>query len=104
MRGLPRLLHLFKQVENTYFRAHKHFLVNYSSVFRGLFRRQPGSSSSNTSDNEKPNENDRIIYLDGVTVLEFESLLTFFYEGYDNVHCACFDFACYCIIQISDVF
>jgi len=51
-------------------------------VFRGLFLRQVGSS--NTSDNEKRNENDHIIHLDGVTVLEFESLLTFFYEGWQE--------------------
>lgn len=54
-------------------------------MFRDLFRRQPGSSSSNTSDDEKGNANDHIIHLDGVTVLEFESLLTFFYEGYGKV-------------------
>jgi hypothetical protein len=69
-------------------------------VFRDLFRRQPGSS--NASDNEKRNENDHIIHLDGVTVLEFESLLTFFYEGYGNVHCTCS--ILHVIIQISDVF
>ena len=72
-----------EQVENTYFRVPKHFLVNYSSVFQDLFRQKPGSnSSSNTGDNEKSNENDQMIHLDGVTVVEFESLLTFFYEGY----------------------
>jgi len=57
-------------------------------VFRDLFRRQPTGtgSSSNTraSDNEKRNENDHTIHLDGVTVLEFESLLTFFYEGWQE--------------------
>jgi hypothetical protein len=76
-----------RQVENTHFRVHKHFLVTYSSVFRDLLQRQPGSS--NTNDKEKRNETDHIIHLDGVTVLEFESLLTFFYEGYGNVHCTC---------------
>ena len=86
------------QVENTHFRVHKHFLFNYSSVFRSIFRRQPGSS--NNSDNGMHNENDRTIHLDGVTVLEFESLLSFFYEGCGNVHCTCFDSICYCIIQI----
>jgi hypothetical protein len=70
------------QVENTQFRVHKHFLLIYSSVFRDIFRRQPGSS--NTSDNEKCNESEHIIHLDGVTVLEFESLLTFFYEGWQE--------------------
>jgi len=40
------------------------------------------SSSSKTGDNEGPNdENSRVIHLDGVSVLEFESLLTFFYQG-----------------------
>jgi hypothetical protein len=69
-------------------------------VFRDLFRRQPGSS--NTNDNEKRNENDHIIHLDGVTVLEFESLLTFFYEGYGNVRCTTCS-TLRVIIQISDI-
>ena len=88
-QGSPRGLSVasVQQVENTRFRVHKHFLFTYSSVFRKLFRRQPGSN--NTNDDEKRNENDHIIHLDGVTVLEFESLLTFFYEGYGNVHCFC---------------
>ncbi|KAF8491835.1 hypothetical protein F5888DRAFT_1807112 [Russula emetica] len=60
----------------------QHFLLAYSSVFRDIFRRQPGSS--NTNDNEKRNENDHITHLDGVTVPEFESLLTFFYEGWQE--------------------
>lgn len=92
-----------RQVENTHFRVHKHFLFAYSSVFRDLLGRQPGSSSSssnNTGDNEKRDENDHIIHLDGVTVLEFESLLTFFYEGYGNVHRTCSILRV--IINISD--
>jgi len=51
-------------------------------VFRDLFRRQPGSSD--TSDDAKRNENDHMIHLDGVTVLEFESLLAFFYESWQE--------------------
>jgi BTB/POZ domain len=93
-RVTERLTTTICQVENTHFRVHKHFLVTYSSVFRDLFQRQP-SGSSNTSDNDKPNKNDHIIHLDGVTVLEFDSLLTFFYEGCGNVHYTCFDFSCY---------
>ena len=85
--GLPHLFHLFDRQRILHFRMHKHFLVTYSSVFRDLFRRQTGNS--NSSDNKKPNENDHIIHLDGVTILEFESLLTFFYEGYSNVQCTC---------------
>ena len=81
------------------------FLVNYSSMFRGLFRSKPGSN--NTSDNVTRTENNPTIHLDGVTILEFESLLTFFYEGpgCDNVHC-CTALVRFCmfIIYISDLF
>lgn len=67
-------------------------------MFRDLLQRQPSNNSTHANDRENRNEkNDHIIHLDGVTVLEFESLLTFFYEGYDNVHCTC-------SVQISDVF
>jgi hypothetical protein len=48
-------------------------------VFRDIFQQQ--ASGSKTSDNEEPNdENSRVIHLDGVSVVEFESLLTFFYQ------------------------
>ena len=62
-------------------------------MFRGLIRRHPCSSNLNTSESEKPNESEEhIIHLDDVTVLEFESLLAFFYEGYDNDHYTFFRF------------
>ena len=67
------------KVENTLFRVHEHFLSTYSPVFRDILRRQP--SSSDTSDNGNlKDENQHVIHLDDVSVLEFESLLTFFYE------------------------
>jgi hypothetical protein len=71
-------------------------------VFRDLLLEWPTGSSSNTSGNEKRNENDKIIHLDGVTAFEFQSLLSFFYEGYGNVHCTCSILRV--INQISDVF
>jgi hypothetical protein len=43
-------------------------------VFRHILRRQ----------HQNNNGDDAAIYLDGVSVLEFESLLTFFYERYVN--------------------
>ena len=75
----------------------------YSSVFRGLFRSKSGSSS--ISDDEKRTESNHVIHLDGVTILEFESVFTFFYEGCDSVHC-CTALAqlCVFIIHISDLF
>lgn len=49
-------------------------MFTYSSVFRHILRRQ----------HQNNNGDDAAIYLDGVSVLEFESLLTFFYERYVN--------------------
>ena len=58
--------------------------MTYSSVFRDLLLQWPPGSNT-TTDNEKRNETDHFIHLDGVTAFEFESLLNFFYEGYGNV-------------------
>jgi hypothetical protein len=66
-------------VEDTRFRVHEHFLSTYSSMFRDIFRQQPNSNNIGDSDNERAKK-ENIIYLDGVSVLEFDSLLTFFYE------------------------
>jgi len=62
------------QVDRTLFKVHEHFLFTYSSVFRDILRRQHQSN----------NGDDAAIYLNGVSVLEFESLLTFFYEGWQE--------------------
>jgi hypothetical protein len=49
-------------------------LFTYSSVFRGILRQQRVGDDTN--------QDGSLIHLTGVSVLEFESLLTFFYEGY----------------------
>jgi hypothetical protein len=74
-----RLIIFVWKVEDTQFKVHKHFLCTYSSVFRDLLR--PQHNNSNNGNTRSP-KNGGAIYLDGVTVLEFESLLTFFYERY----------------------
>jgi BTB/POZ domain len=66
-------------VEDTRSRVHGHFLFTYSSVFRDIFRQQPSSGNIGDSDDERAKK-ENVIYLDGVSVLEFDSLLTFFYE------------------------
>ncbi|KAI0289994.1 hypothetical protein BC826DRAFT_1029460 [Russula brevipes] len=64
------------QVENTLFRVHTHFLFTYSSVFRGILRQQRVGDDTN--------QDGSLIHLTGVSVLQFESLLTFFYEGWQE--------------------
>ena len=49
-------------------------------MFREIFVRHP--KGSNTSDDGNPAKNRSLIRLHGVSVLEFEALLTFFYERY----------------------
>ncbi|KAI0251871.1 hypothetical protein BJV78DRAFT_1282106 [Lactifluus subvellereus] len=71
------------QVEDTRFKVHKHFLYTYSSVFRDLLRPQHKNKNSDNGNSKSP-QNGGVIYLDGVTVLEFESLLTFFYESWQE--------------------
>ena len=69
------------KVEDTCFNVHEHFLSTYSSVFRDLLLlKRKDEKGDNRSTNNT--QNGGAIYLDGVTVLEFESLLTFFYERY----------------------
>ncbi|KAI0251876.1 hypothetical protein BJV78DRAFT_1282111 [Lactifluus subvellereus] len=62
------------QVDRTLFKVHEHFLFTYSSVFRRILRLQ----------HQNNNSDDTAIYLDGVSILEFESLLTFFYESWQE--------------------
>ncbi|KAI0251874.1 hypothetical protein BJV78DRAFT_1374585 [Lactifluus subvellereus] len=66
------------QVENRLFRVHRHFLAENSLVFSSMFSlpREPTDSSSaeGTCDTNP-------IYLSGVTELEFETLLRYFYNS-----------------------
>ena len=59
-----------------YLSVHEHFLQTNFPVFRGLFRRQP----RNIGGNEKLKDNYRVIHLNCLAALEFESLLAFFYR------------------------
>jgi BTB/POZ domain len=73
------------KVEDTRFRVHKHFLSKYSPVLREIFLQHHKSSDTtdngNTADaSTSQTSASGAIRLDGVTVLELEALLTFFYE------------------------
>jgi BTB/POZ domain len=70
------------KVEDTRFTVHEHFLSTYSSVFRDLLLLKRKNNNANDNRDTKSTQNGGAIYLDNVTVLEFESLLTFFYERY----------------------
>ncbi|KAI0305099.1 hypothetical protein B0F90DRAFT_1701254 [Multifurca ochricompacta] len=65
------------QVENRLFRVHRHFLAENSLAFSSMFSlpRAPtdGSAVEGTSDSNP-------IHLSGVTELEFETLLRYFYQ------------------------
>ncbi|KAI0061121.1 hypothetical protein BV25DRAFT_794638 [Artomyces pyxidatus] len=75
-----------RQVETTAFRTHTHFLKTHSSVFRDILS-VPGpltvtmtpTGPKTFNKGKKGNEGDRYIVLKCATVLEFESLLKFFY-------------------------
>jgi len=66
------------QVENRLFRVHRHFLAKYSPIFGSMFSlpRIPGEGATvvEGASDENP------IYLSGVTELEFETLLRYFYS------------------------
>jgi hypothetical protein len=60
-------------------------LTTYSPVFRELLLRQQNGNDSGNKGNSKvtgSSQGGGVVYLDYVSVLEFESLLTFFYERY----------------------
>ena len=63
-------------VENRLFRIHRHFFAENSPIFNSMFSlpRVPNAPGEGASD-ENP------IYLSGVTELEFETLLRYFYKG-----------------------
>jgi len=74
------------QVENRLFRVHRHFLAENSPIFNALFSlpqpRVPNESEA--EDDAAPVEgasDENPICLYGVTELEFETLLRFFYKG-----------------------
>ncbi|KAI0258564.1 hypothetical protein BC834DRAFT_871650 [Gloeopeniophorella convolvens] len=70
------------QIQDTQFKVHKPFLFNNSSVFRDIFRLQ---ITSNKSKEGPPHQSeDSPIFLDSVTVPEFEALLTYFYDGWQE--------------------
>ncbi|KAF5379987.1 hypothetical protein D9615_006273 [Tricholomella constricta] len=62
-------------VENTLFKVHRHFLIQESEVFRGMFACPPRPDGPEGMDDKKP------IPLPGVLRREFERLLDFFYHG-----------------------
>lgn len=71
------------KVDDTRFRVHGHFLFTHSPVFRDILQRHQNSSitsDNKSSDGTCPARD--VIRLKGVSVLEFEALLTFFYERY----------------------
>jgi len=75
------------QVEDTRFKVHTHFLTTYSPVFRELLLRQQNGNDASDKGNSKvtgSSQGGGVVYLDYVSVLEFESLLTFFYESWQE--------------------
>jgi len=70
------------QVENRLFRVHRHFLAENSPVFRSMFSLPRIPSEASAAAVEGASDEDPI-YLSGVTELEFETLLRFFYKSTD---------------------
>ncbi|KAI0314684.1 hypothetical protein OF83DRAFT_1063399, partial [Amylostereum chailletii] len=75
------------QVEDRLFRVHRHFLTTYSPVFALMFAlpsaEDEGGASGSPAAEHAPDgrSDDDPIFLPGVTVLEFESLLKVFYRS-----------------------
>jgi len=71
------------QVENRDFRVHRHFLAENSPIFSSMYSLPPIPNEANEAgamaDEGAADENP--IYLSGVTELEFETLLRYFYKG-----------------------
>jgi hypothetical protein len=61
------------QVENRLFRVHRHFLAENSLVFSSMFSPPRGADEAGASDANP-------IHLSGVTELEFETLVRYFYK------------------------
>lgn len=70
------------QVDDTRFRVHGHFLFTHSPVFRRILQQPKNHSSTSDNNSSDGTCSARAFRLKCVTVLEFEALLTFFYERY----------------------
>ncbi|KAA1474555.1 hypothetical protein DENSPDRAFT_824534 [Dentipellis sp. KUC8613] len=68
------------QVENRLYRVHRYFLQKGSPMFHAMFAYQPGTirGVAEGAEDSKP------IFLDGTSCIEFESLLSYFYD--ENMH------------------
>jgi len=68
------------QVENRLFRVHQHFLAENSPIFNAMFSlpRVPNEDEATPAEGASDKNP---IYLSGVTELEFETLLRYFYKG-----------------------
>jgi len=67
-------------VENRLFRVHRHLLAENSPIFSSMYSlpripNEDGAAAVEGAADENP------IYLSGVTELEFETLLQYFYRG-----------------------
>jgi hypothetical protein len=67
------------QVENRLFRVHKHFLAENSPIFNAMFSLPHGAKVGSTAEGAFDTNP---IFLSDVTVLEFETLLQFFYKSF----------------------
>jgi len=73
------------QVENRLFRVHRHFLAENSLIFSSMFSLPRDTSAELGSTPAEGTSDANPIYLSGVTELEFETLLRFFYKSiYDG--------------------
>ncbi|KAH8997939.1 hypothetical protein EDB92DRAFT_1837021 [Lactarius akahatsu] len=70
------------QVENRLFRVHRHFLAENSLVFSSMFSLPRTTATTGDSTAEAEGTSDaNPIHLPGVTELEFETLLRYFYKS-----------------------
>ncbi|KAI0251875.1 hypothetical protein BJV78DRAFT_1207408 [Lactifluus subvellereus] len=74
------------RVENCLFRVHRHFLTNNSPIFNSMFSLPLGSMDGSTAEGTCDTNP---IYLSGVTVLEFETLLQYFYNRFGSCPTYC---------------
>ena len=68
------------QVENRLFRVHRHSLVKNSPIFRSMFSQPPPREAGTAAAMVEGTSDENPIYLSGVTELEFETLLRYFYN------------------------
>jgi hypothetical protein len=69
------------QVENRLFRVHRHFLAENSLVFSSMFSLPRGMDETGAAPVEGASDANPI-HLTGVTELEFETLVRYFYKRY----------------------